>query len=345
MAAATQREPEPLSLLRGLPFVRSLKYQAARAGSIPGWDGKLDIRTPQGSFHFVVAAKPVQLTRSSASQLTAWLQHQPRARTEGILLLARHVPRGAAESLIEAKVNFADNAGNIHLAPGKTYNWTVIGNPAPERESARRPTSRAELQLLFQFATHPESLDWPVRRLETAAGIGKSRVAQARSQMIEEGLIVRAGKHLRLGPSNLLADRLVSGYARVLRPKLVIGRFRAAEAAPEAFLARLRADMPPGVRYALSGGQAADLLQHFYRGPEVSMFVAPWGRTVGQRLRLLPDRDGPITVLNAFGETVFWEEHGQHAIAPPWLIYVELLRSSDPRAHEAAAELRREFLA
>jgi hypothetical protein len=66
---------------------------------------------------------------------------------------------------------------------------------------------------------------------------------------------------------------------------------------------------------------------------------------VAQRLRLLPDPDGPITVLNAFGETVFWEERGPHTIAPPWLIYAELLRSSDARAHEAAAELRREFLA
>ena len=345
MAPAHHREPEPLRLLRGLPFVRSLKYRAARAGSPLAWDGKLDIRTPQGLFHFVVAAKPVQLTRSSASQLMTWLQHQPKARTEGILLLARHIPRSAAESLIAAKVNFADDAGNLHLASGKAYNWTVIGNPAPARESVRRPTSRAELQLLFQFATHPDSLDWPVRRLEPAAGIGKSRVAQARSQMIEEGLLVRAGKRLRLGPVNSLADRLVSGYAQVLRPKLVIGRFRAAETTPEAFLARLRGDMPPGVRYALSGGQAADLLQHFYHGPEISIFAAPWGRTVAQRLRLLPDPDGPITVLNAFGETVFWEERGPHTIAPPWLIYAELLRSSDARAHEAAAELRREFLA
>jgi hypothetical protein len=345
MVSALHREPEPLHFLRRLPFIRSLKYRPVRQGCDLAWAGKLDIRTPQGVFHFAAAAKPSHLTRSSVSQLVAWLQQLPKARAEGILLLAGHIPRGAAESLIEANVNFADDAGNIHLAPGKTYNWTVIGNPAPSRESARRPTSRAELQLLFQFVTHPDSLDWPVRRLESAAGVGKSRVAQARSQMIEEGLLVRVGNRFRLGPANLLAERLVSGYAQVLRPKLVIGRFRAAEAAPEAFLARLRRDLPPGLRYALSGGQAADLLQHFYHGPEVSIFVAPWGRDVAQRLRLLPDRDGPITVLNAFGEAVFWQERGQHMLAPPWLIYAELLRSNDARSHEAAAELRREFLA
>jgi hypothetical protein len=344
MGPALHYEPQPLNFLRRLPFVRSLKYRPIRNSTGLAWSGKLDIQAPEGLFHFVVAAKRGHLTRSSVSHLTAWLQHLPKGRTEDILLLTQHVPRAAAESLIQAKVNFADDAGNIHLAAGKAYNWTAIGNPAPALESARRPTSRAELQLLFQFVTHPDSLDWPVRRLEPAAGVGKSRIAQARGQMIEEGLLVRVGKRFRLGPANVLADRLVSGYAQVLRPKLVVGRFRAAEA-PDAFLARLRRGLPSGVRYALTGGQAADLLQQFYHGPEVSIFVTPWGRTVAQRLRMLPDRDGPITVLNAFGEAVFWEERGKHMLAPPWLIYAELLCSNDARAIEAGAELRREFLA
>src|SRR5580698_4466845 len=116
MAPVLHREPEPLHFLRRLPFVRSLKYRPVRDGSDLEWAGKLDIRTPQGRFHFVVAEKRTHLTRSSVSQLTAWLHHLPRTRTEDILLLTRHVPRAAAESLIEAKVNFADDAGNVHLA-------------------------------------------------------------------------------------------------------------------------------------------------------------------------------------------------------------------------------------
>lgn len=96
--------------------------------------------------------------------------------------------------------------------------------------------------------------------------------------------------------------------------------------------------------YALSGGPAAGFLQHFYQGTEVPLFLTPWARTVAQQLRLLPDRDGPVTILNAFGEMVFWEERAHHMLAPPWLVYAELLCSNDPRAHEAARELRREFL-
>ena len=344
MARTSHHEPESLDLLRRVPFVRSLRYTPFHEGSDLQWDGRLELRTPQGLFHLVVEAKRSYVTRSAVSQLLAWLHHLPTGRAQGIMLLARHIPRPAAERLIEEKINFADDAGNVHVALGNTYNWTVIGMAAPAPTSKRRATSPAELQLLFQFVTHPDSLNWPVRRLESAAGISKSRVAQARRQMADEGLLVRKGKRYQLGPTNLLADRLVAGYAQILRPKLILGRFRAPEATPEAFLTRLRQDAPSGLRYALSGGLAADFLQHFYHGTEVPLFLTPWARNVAQQLRLLPDRDGPVTILNAFGEVVFWEERAHHMLAPPWLVYAELLCSNDPRAHEAARELRREFL-
>ena len=74
------------------------------------------------------------------------------------------------------------------------------------------------------------------------------------------------------------------------------------------------------------------------------MFVSQWDRSIQQRLRLLPDRDGPVIALRAFGDVVYWREEGGHTVAPPWLVYAELLASDDPRAHEAADEFRREFL-
>jgi hypothetical protein len=226
---------------------------------------------------------------------------------------------------------------------GDRYNWTVVGKPVSEPVSERRPISAAQLQLLFQFVTNPDSANWPVRRLELASGISKSKAAQARQQFVAEGLLTPKGKKYQLGPKKLLAERLSSGYAQVLRPKLLAGRFRFDEKTTELFLARLRNSTPSGVRYALTGGPAADLLQHFYRGPEVPMFLEPSSRRTAQELRLLPDSEGPVTLLRAFGETVFWQERDNHILAPPWLIYAELLNSSDPRAHEAAQEFQKEL--
>jgi hypothetical protein len=343
MAHGTDREFEPIDALRRIPFVRDLHYAPAPDGQDLGYDGKIDVRTPAGHFHLLVEAKRSFLTRSAVNQLLAWVKQVGTGKPHQVILLARHIPRPVAERLIEAQVNFADDVGNIHLALGDRYNWTVVGKPALEPVSERRPISAAQLQLLFQFVTHPDSANWPVRRLALASGISKSKAAQARPQLVAEGLLTRKGKGYQLGPKNLLAERLSSGYAQVLRPKLLVGRFRFAEKTAELFLTRLRNSMPSGVRYALTGGPAVDLLQHFYRGPEVPMFLEPSSRRIAQELRLLPDSEGPVTLLRAFGEVVFWQERDHHMLAPPWLIYAELLNSNDPRAHEAAREFQQEL--
>jgi len=73
------------------------------------------------------------------------------------------------------------------------------------------------------------------------------------------------------------------------------------------------------------------------------MFLEPSSRRTGQELMLLPDSEGPVTLLRAFGEMVFWQQRDNHMLAPPWLIYAELLNSTDPRAHEAAREFQKDL--
>jgi hypothetical protein len=59
---------------------------------------------------------------------------------------------------------------------------------------------------------------------------------------------------------------------------------------------------------------------------------------------VLPDKNGPLILLRALGTVPFWKKIRRNIIAHPWLIYCELMYSSDPRAHEAAKQLKAEFL-
>ena len=138
-----------------------------------------------------------------------------------------------------------------------------------------------------------------------------------------------------------LRDRLISGYSQILRPKLLIGRFRYEEPSVDQFVARLsREAAKQKIPYALTGGPAADAMQHFYRSAEVPVFLdAKWQRS----LRLLPDRTGPVMLFKPFGNLVYWREFEGKMVAPPWLVYAELLTGNDPRAREAAEEFRQEF--
>ena len=72
-----------------------------------------------------------------------------------------------------------------------------------------------------------------------------------------------------------IIDRLVAGYSHTLRPKLVIGRYRNPEQSIDPFLARLSEEgRTQKLRYASTGGPAADAMQHFYSGSESPVFLA-----------------------------------------------------------------------
>jgi hypothetical protein len=243
---------------------------------------------------------------------------------------------------VEAGISFADDPGNVHLRLGSEYNWTVLGKREPPRLPEAHRTTPATVQLLFQFAVNPKSASWTVRDLARAAGISKTKVAQLRHQFVH-GRILSSKSELRVTPD--IADRLVSGYSQILRPKLVIGRYRYPDSSVDEFLARLaETTRTQKIPYALTGSPAADAMQHFYRSSEVPLFLDLEGPGIQRALRLLPDRTGPVVLLRPFGTMVYWKEFDGRMVAPPWLVYAELLTSDDPRAREAAEELRRGFL-
>ena len=74
------------------------------------------------------------------------------------------------------------------------------------------------------------------------------------------------------------------------------------------------------------------------------IFLDAFPEQLRRRLRILPDKTGPLILLRSFGTIPFWREFEPFPLAHPWLIYSGLMNSSDPRAHEAAEELKREYL-
>jgi hypothetical protein len=93
-----------------------------------------------------------------------------------------------------------------------------------------------------------------------------------------------------------------------------------------------------------ASGAAASELQRFYQGQELVLFVDNPSETIARQMRLIPDGEGPITILRSFGSATHWKRVNETMVAHPWLIYTELMSSPDPRAHEAAVEIKREFL-
>jgi hypothetical protein len=335
-----------LETLKRLPFVRKVQVDVIEEKGATRQDALLTIVDPEKRrFEFSAEIKRSYLDRSLANAVIARAQLASERRYRPVLLLARYVPPPTAERLIDAGVNFVDLAGNMHLALGARYGRTIFGKSEEKGSREHLGMTGAQMQLLFLFATYPEAGSWPVRESAAKAGVSKSKAAEVRRQMIEAGVFERRPNGYRFSLSRSSEELLLTGYSQILRPKLVVGRFQSAFRDADEFVAHLSSvSRNHPLRFALTGGPAANALHPYYRGPQTPLFATDTGPDTRRLLRLLPDRDGPITLLKAFGDLVFWRELGSLTVAPPWLVYAELLQSADPRAHEAAEEFRREVI-
>jgi hypothetical protein len=334
-----------LEQLRTLPFVRDLDFSAPARHTPLEVDGMLKVRTPKGTYEFLVEQKRSYLDRGMLNALLAQATLYAREHGKPLLLFARYVPRPSAERLIGSGINFLDQAGNIHLVLGRNYERTIVGGKEIVVLKEGKRISPATTQLLFTLATEEEAGSWSVRKLAETSGLSKSNVAKVEKQLVERGVLreLEDGFHIRDNAE--LPEELLRGYELALRPKLLIGRFRSPVSHVDDMLASVReAFAEHSIRWSVTGGPASYALQKFYRGLELPVFIDSFTDQLRRKLRIIPDKSGQLIFLRSFGTVPFWRETGPLPLAHPWLIYSELMYSSDPRAHEAAEEIKREFL-
>lgn len=336
--------------LKKLSFVHGVTVHTTEKNGNREFDALLDVRTAAGQYRLaaeISSSYPTQVILNSIVASARRFETQNRKKNMFyVVLLGRtaHVPE---EKLLEKGINFIDLAGNMNLKLSENYQAVIVGRREKRLEESEfsRVSSRAGVQLLFTLAAHPDAANWPIRQLAEVSGISKSIVARLKHRLVRAEMLQPAGHQFRLRSPNEIREQLLSGYGETLYPRILQGRFRSATRDSKELLSKVSGVLAEThTRWALTGGPAADLLQHYYRGPEVPIFVDKPRADLPGRLRLLPDRNGPIKLLSAFGPLAFWRTIDSYTIAHPWLIFAELMQSEDSRAHEAAEELYREFL-
>lgn len=334
-----------LEQIRRLPFVKGLNFYRDSRAVDSDTHGILEVRTPDGTYAFQVEQKGSYLDRAILNAFVAQANLGTKKHHKPLLLLARFIPKPSAERLIEGGVNFLDQVGNMHLVLGRNYERTILGNKESVIPKEGPRVTPASIQLLFTFATIEHAGTWNVRQLAEASGLSKSNVANVRQRLVDRGILKKSGRVFEIHDQPRLQEELLRGYEGILRPKLLIGRFRSPQNDLDSTIAEFnKAFRDLSIRWSVTGGPAAYALQRFYRGSELPIFMDSFPDQLRRRLRILPDKTGPLILLRSFGSVPFWREAEPFPLAHPWLIYSELMNSTDPRAHEAAEEIKREFL-
>ncbi len=263
--------------------------------------------------------------------------HQLRAYGGIPLLVTDHVTPPLADALRAQGVEFIDAAGNAFLNQPPLLVFVKGQRPADgvvalERGRAFQATG---LQVLFALVARPELVARPYREIAAAAGVAHGTVGWVMAELPGLGYIAKVGGRRRLINGERLLDRWTEAYARTLRPRLLLGRFRGDLAALHA-----RTTQWPGG--LLIGGElaAARLTRHLRPGTATfySQAIDP---KVPLKLVLKADGEGNVDFRRRF-----WNFPGEQLhLTPTLLVYADLLAIGDARCLETAQLLRGQLLA
>ncbi len=318
--------------LEGLQRATPLRFEhAARYDSKHGLG--FIVRRGEATIPVVVVWWSSRITSNTLSQIRERLIAE-KGSADVAILATEHVGPSVASLLKDSGVQFLDTTGNAHLDIGPSYVW-VAGRPAPER-AAQAPGSltASAWRLAFALLVDPRNGSQTTRALARLVGLSPATISRALAALSDRDWITRtsSGHDTRYHVhQKALWSAWELGYVTSLFGDLFITR-ASAPTFPDLHHWSVHARTQTGDDALLGGEAAARLLGAPIIESTAALHVRTWDATVMRRFRVLPDPDGPITVLQRFGP----DRHVHHAnYASDLLIRAELLRIPDDRLDEA----------
>jgi hypothetical protein len=191
----------------------------------------------------------------------------------------------------------------------------------------------------------PELESAPYRILAAEADVALGTVAGCMNNLERRGLLQRRGEGRYVVDRPQLVALWVQAYVEVLRPKLRVTRLQMrTDAKPDVWAILNKTLTHRGVKWALTGADAAEIRTHFYRAEETEIYVplhALEDRALQRELIAQPvarvgnlwaiELPGPLAIPAARREGI--------PVAPDLLVYAELRHRGTGQALEAAEML------
>jgi hypothetical protein len=343
MAQAKQLERERQILgnaLQALARTTGLKAKALarqpKAGKGLHPDAEIVLENAGRRHRYVVEVKAID----RAVTLNHANQQLLRYGKQGVLV-APYLTAELANHCREIGLQFIDTAGNAYLHGPGLFVYTRGDRPLGFHRDATAPRgagTATALRVIFALLCKPELLNAPYRDIVAAAGVALGAVGWVFLDLERRGLVIGGKKgNRRFVDAARLAEEWITNYPIKLRPKLAVRRFRATH--PEWWrTAQLNK------HGAVWGGEvAADRLTGNREPGTYTVYLPddPAKFVIGNRLRA--DPDGGIELLQKFWYFELDATYGAD-LAPPLLVYADLMAMPDPRNHDTARRIYDQLL-
>lgn len=247
------------------------------------------------------------------------------------MLVAKYVNPRIADELKKMDVPFIDTVGNAYINEPPLFIY-IKGNKPTDKDILEQPTRTFRptgLQVIFALLCNPGLENKPFREIAIKADVALGTVGWVIYDLRRMGYLIDVGpRNRRLVRKDNLLNKWIAAYPEQLRPKKMIGRFKADNQYwwENADLKEIK---------ALWGGEVAANIMTKYLKPQIITVYAK--QPIGGFLlknRIKKDANGDIEILKMFWE--FEQDHLQNDLVPPLLIYADLLATGDTRNIETA---------
>lgn len=259
-----------------------------------------------------------------------------------ILVMDYATPR-VAEKLKELDIAFVDTAGNAYLRRPPVMVWVVGRKPAVTRQRFRagRAFQPTGIKLIFTLLCRPDLINAGFREIAEFAGVAHGTVGWVLGDLRELGYLVETGNKRarvrRLRDRRKLLTQWVEAYARTLRPQLLMGCYQATD------LDWWKKLNVTKYKVLLGAEPAAAMATQHLRPGIVTIYTVETPARLMVDYRLRKVTEGNVEIRRRFWP--FNHEWKHPDLAPPVLIYADLLATGEARCIEAAQLLYDRYLA
>ena len=255
------------------------------------------------------------------------------------ILVTRHVTPPMAERMKELNLAFIDTAGNAYINAPPLFVY-IIGQKKkdiPEESRTTRAFKPKGLKVVFALLCLPELVKAPYRDIARAADVALGTVGWVMNDLKKMNYMKDRGKHGRkLLNTDKLIDTWIYAYARELRPKLYIGRY---DTTKEEWWER--ADWRKTGTF-LGGEPAAARLTDFLKPETITIYGPEEINKFLLKNHLIKNPQGKVEIFRRFWNFDYPWNYVE--LAPPLLIYADLIATANDRNIETARIIYDEYI-
>lgn len=313
-----------------------------RTSSQHPFDATIDLAHDSNSMRYLVECKSSVDRKAQIDKI----RQQLTTIDKPGLLIAPHLTKELAQYCKATGLQFLDTSGNAYLQAPRLLVFISGEKSVHKPDSSRAPkglTNPAALRVVFGLLANPDDLNSPYKDIARHAGVSLGTVYNVLEDLERRSYLINkkgSSGRRKLLEAERLTDEWAINYPTTLRSKLNGRRFSAPESLWWKNTDLDEFDCAWGSEVAatkMTGYLKPDSQTLYVHADDMDQVI----KKLVKQHRIRPDDTGDIEILEKFWH---WDAAIMPGLAPPLLIYSELLALLDPRTRETAQMIKEKLI-